>query len=72
LAKKIFEAFFGKLRFALGDRQKFCFKKDGEIGFQKQAAFCLSHEKAVRKYVDEIDTWQDPPYYNCKLCFDKI
>jgi hypothetical protein len=36
---------------------QFSYKKPGETHFQKQAAFCLSCEKAAHKHVDEIDAW---------------
>jgi hypothetical protein len=37
------------------NQHNFPTKKHGEIHFQKQAVFCLSHEKAACKHVVEID-----------------
>jgi hypothetical protein len=41
------------------NQPNFRMKKHGEIHFQKEAAFCLSCEKAVSKHVDEIDASVD-------------
>jgi hypothetical protein len=49
------------------NQHNFCTKKHGEICFQKQAVFCLSHEKAVHKQVNEIDAKSGRGHF-CLFC----